>query len=75
MKLQGSREDPGLEVERRELEDQVGGLDRKLSSMNTEEKENENEVRLHSIYTVELCYSVPSRVCIIRVYVLTYKHI
>ena len=44
MKLEGSRADPDLEVERRELEDQVGGLDKKLSTLNTGDKQNENEV-------------------------------
>ena len=44
MKIHGSREDPELEVERKELEDQVGGLDRKLSSI--KDKGSETEVGL-----------------------------
>ena len=44
MKIEGSREDPELEIQRKELEDQVGGLDRKISSMNSDEKGTETEV-------------------------------
>ena len=47
MKIHGSREDPELEVERKELEDQVGGLDRKLSSI--KDKGSETEVGLLKI--------------------------
>ena len=54
MRAQGSKEDACLEVERKELEDQVGGLDRKLSSMNTEEKDNDNEVGVSLIAFIDL---------------------
>lgn len=60
MKIDGSKEDPELEIQRRELEDQVGGLDRKLSSMNPDEKNTESEVRVcNYLYThIPDCISV-----------------